>query len=133
MELLLKLTKLAALDERAQFGDHYAVALTADGELVGVAGVELYGDVGLLRSVAVGESWRSRGLGRKLTEDRLRWARERGVRELFLLTVDAQSYWERYGFVRMERSEAPESISATSQWAGGCSATATAMRKRLEA
>ena len=36
------------------------------GDLVGVVGVEIYGEVGLLRSLCVGESHRGKGMGRAL-------------------------------------------------------------------
>ncbi len=52
----------------------------ADGRLVGVVGLELYGQSALLRSAAVEESWRGSGVGRVLVERALDLARERGHR-----------------------------------------------------
>ena len=42
------------------------VVAEAGGDIVGVAGLELCCDNALLRSVAVAEAWRSRGVGRAL-------------------------------------------------------------------
>jgi amino-acid N-acetyltransferase len=128
---LLAQAKLAPLDDAAQFGSQYVVALDGHGRLAGVAGLEVYGSDALLRSVAVAPDARSNGLGRRLTEDRLAWAAKQGIRQAFLLTTDARLYWERFGFVEVRRSDAPLGIRASTQWAGGCSATATSMRKVL--
>jgi N-acetylglutamate synthase-like GNAT family acetyltransferase len=75
---LLSASKLVPLDETAQFGPQYAVAVNEDGMLVGVAGYERYGRDILLRSVAVSEAWRSTGIGARLTADRLAHALAQG-------------------------------------------------------
>jgi amino-acid N-acetyltransferase len=128
---LLSTAKLAALDSAAQFGPQYVVAVEATGILAGVAGLELYGSDALLRSVAVAPSLRSKGLGHCLTEDRLKWAAEHGIKRAYLLTTDARGYWERYGFEVIRRGDAPPGVQGSTQWAGGCSETADAMRKAL--
>jgi amino-acid N-acetyltransferase len=128
---LLSTVKLAVLDSAAQFGSQYVVAVDANGVLAGVAGLELYGSDALLRSVGVAPGVRSQGLGRRLTQDRLRWAAEHGIGRAYLLTTDARGYWERYGFQVIARGEAPPGVQGSTQWAGGCSATAVAMHKAL--
>jgi amino-acid N-acetyltransferase len=127
---LLSASRLAALDSTSQFGSQYVVA-HANGRLIGVAGLEIYGADALLRSVAIAPSFRSQGLGRQLTQDRLRWAIERGISTIYLLTADASSYWRRHGFTEIRREEAPAAIRSTSQWSGGCSASAIAMIKKV--
>jgi amino-acid N-acetyltransferase len=128
---LLSASKLATLDSSSQFGSQYVVANDSKGQLVGVAGLEIYGTNALLRSVAVAPSFRSQGLGRQLTQDRLQWAVEHGASAIYLLTTDASSYWRRHGFSEISREEAPSSIRSTSQWSGGCSASAIAMKKQV--
>jgi amino-acid N-acetyltransferase len=128
---LLSTANLAAIDSAAQFGPQYVVAVHASGILAGVAGLEIYGSDALLRSVAVAPSLRAKGLGQRLTQDRMRWAAEQGIKCAYLLTMDARSYWERYGFEVIDRGDAPPGVQASTQWAGGCSATAVAMRKAL--
>ena len=90
-----------------QFGPSYAVA-EAGGAIIGVEGIEVYGDDGLLRSAAVDAAWRGRGVGDALTRDRLGWARGRGLRAVYLLTTTAGDYFPRFGFGRAERTVAPE-------------------------
>jgi amino-acid N-acetyltransferase len=128
---LLSTAKLAALDSASQFGPQYVVAVDASGILAGVAGLELYGSDALLRSVAVAPSLRAQGLGQRLTQDRMTWAAEQGIRRAYLLTTDARGYWERYGFEVISRGDAPPGVQGSTQWAGGCSETAVAMRKAL--
>jgi amino-acid N-acetyltransferase len=128
---LLSTAKLAALDSAAQFGPQYVVAVDVYGILAGVAGLELYGSDALLRSVAVAPSLRAHGLGQRLTQDRMKWAAEHGIKRAYLLTTDARGYWERHGFEVIGRGDAPPGVQGSTQWAGGCSATAVAMRKAL--
>jgi amino-acid N-acetyltransferase len=128
---LLATAQLTALDSAAQFGSQYVVAVDASGILAGVAGLELYGSDALLRSVAVAPSLRAQGLGHRLTEDRMRWAAEQGIKRAYLLTTDARGYWENHGFEVIGRGDAPPGVQGSTQWAGGCSESAVAMRKVL--
>lgn len=118
------------LDE--QFGDAYAVAL-ADGRIVGVGGIEVYGGAGLLRSVAVDPAWRGSGLGLRLTEDRLRWAGARGLDTVYLLTTTAAGFFPRLGFAPVERDAVPAEVRGSLQFAGVCPSTAAVLALRLEA
>jgi amino-acid N-acetyltransferase len=128
---LLSIAKLGPLDPASQFGTQYVVAVDASGVLAGVAGLELYGSDTLLRSVAVAPRLRAQGLGQRLTEDRLKWAAKQGIKNAYLLTTDARGYWARNGFDVIGRGDAPPGVQSSTQWAGGCSATAVAMRKAL--
>lgn len=128
---LLAAFKLAALDAASQFGPQYAVAEDGGGVLIGVAGYERYdGDI-LLRSVAVAEGRRSAGLGARLIHDRLAHAHAAGASAAYLLTDTAAGYWRRHGFEAIDRSSAPESIRASTEWRHACPASATAMKRLL--
>jgi N-acetylglutamate synthase-like GNAT family acetyltransferase len=63
------------------------VVARQDGRVIGCAGLELYGNAALLRSVAVATPARGTGLGRALTRGALDLARERRVRRVYLLEV----------------------------------------------
>jgi amino-acid N-acetyltransferase len=115
---------LAGLDD--QFPAAYVVA--RQGALVGVAGLERYGDIGLLRSVAVSEPFRNSGLGRLLVTDRLTAARAIGLRQIFLLTTTAASYFEKLGFVPTPRTEVPLALATTVEFTTACPASATCLR-----
>ena len=103
------------------------------GRLVGVVGVEVYGDVGMLRSLAVEPEHRHSGLGASLVNDAEAWAEERGVGTLYLLTTTAARFFARLGYEEVPRSAAPAAISVTTQFSDLCPASSMFMRKVLAA
>lgn len=105
------------------------VVAEADGDIVGVAGLEVCCDNALLRSVAVADAWRSRGLGRTLVTRVLADAESRGLRALYLLTTTAERYFPSFGFQQIARDEVPEDIRATAEFQDACPASATVMRR----
>lgn len=102
------------------------------GTLVGCAGLESYGDVGLLRSVAVLGAARRSGLGTKLVEAVAAAARARGLSQLFLLTTTAGDFFERRGFSSVPRSAVPASVAESWEFRVGCPQTALVMRHELD-
>jgi amino-acid N-acetyltransferase len=111
--------------------DRFCIASTASG-LVGCAGLETYGELGLLRSVAVDASARGTGVGTRLVEAVVSAARERGLRDLFLLTTTAAPFFERRGFASVRRSSVPAEIAASWEFRVGCPQTATIQRLVLD-
>lgn len=111
--------------------DDFVVARTTDA-LVGCAGLETYGELGLLRSVAVEPSLRTVGLGTKLVASVADVARARGLRDLFLLTTTASRFFERRGFASVLRSSVPAEIAESWEFRVGCPQTALAMRLHLK-
>ena len=105
------------------------VVAESEGELVGVAGLERCRENALLRSVAVADAWRSRGVGRALVERVIADAESRGVRALYLLTTTAERWFPSFGFEAIERGMAPDDIRATAEFRGACPASATMMRR----
>ena len=99
--------------------------------LVGTIGLECYGEVGLLRSLAVASSGRGQGLGGRLVEMLLGHAKERGVTTVYLLTETAGNFFPRFGFKKMPRVELDPALDASRELQGVCSETAVAMRLRL--
>lgn len=107
-------------------------ALIRDGSaLVGVAGIEVYADVALLRSVAVAPAQRSRGLGRVLVADRLRAARQRRLSCVYLLTTTAAEYFQGLGFAKVERAAAAVQIQQSREFASICPASAVCLALAL--
>jgi amino-acid N-acetyltransferase len=109
---------------------HFVLAEN-DGELVGVAGLELYGESALLRSVAVEERWQGSGVGRTLIERALAVTRDRGIKDVFLLTTTAEHYFPRFGFACVSRDSVTEAVQASAEFKGACPASAVVMRKAL--
>ncbi len=103
----------------------------ADGALAGVAGVEMHGRVGLLRSVAVRAERRGTGLGQELGRAAVALARAEGLAELYLLTTTAEGFFPRLGFRPVARAELPAELEASEELRGACPASAAALRLRL--
>lgn len=102
------------------------------GKLVGAVGLEVYGECALLRSAVVDAGRRGTGLGRHLVETLLRRARARGVREVYLLTTTAESYFPRFGFTSISRTEVASAVRASQEFRGACPDTAVAMCRVLQ-
>lgn len=105
--------------------------LREGGEVLACAGFEPYGEGALLRSVAVAESARGRGLGAALVSSLLDELAAAGVREVFLLTLDAEDYFRRFGFERVDRDTLPEAVLSSREFAIHCCDSATVMRRLL--
>lgn len=116
-----------------QYGEQYCVAVASGGRVIGVAGLEIYGRGGLLRSVAVDEGWRGRGIGAALTRDRLAYARRYGLLEVYALTTTAAGYFPRLGFAEIDREEVPPEVLEAPEFASICPSTATVLRHGLDA
>jgi amino-acid N-acetyltransferase len=105
-----------------------------EGSIVGSIGIESCGDrFALLRSTAVQNEWRGRGLGRRLVERAIAAAKANGVDAVYLLTTTAERYFPSFGFERVERSEVPDAVQATEEFSSACPASATVMALHLSA
>ena len=103
----------------------------AMGTVVGSVGIETHGEYGLLRSAAVSEALRGRGVGRRLVTEALNDASRRGMRALYLLTTTAEEYFPSFGFEKVERSSVPAELNDSAELKGACPASATVMRRGL--
>lgn len=98
---------------------------------VAVVGVEIYGTIGLLRSLAVAEEARGSGVGTRLVNAIECFAKYRGVVDLYLLTSTAKRFFESLGYSEIARVDAPAAIAATKEFSSICPGTATFMVKPL--
>ena len=127
---LLRRLDLPETDVAERWG-HYFVVHEDDGRVVGVAGLEIHGDDGLLRSVAVNVDYRRLGLGASLVEAALQRAERLELRSVYLLTTDARDYFARQGFAPCPREEAPAAIRESWEYTTGCPSTAILMRREV--
>ncbi len=107
------------------------VAREADGRIVGAAGLERYGEAGLLRSVVVTADRRGDGLGRRLVEAVEAVARADGLRELYLFTETAIDWFPRLGYQPVIRAEAEAAVGASIEATTVCRDRGVAMRRVL--
>ncbi len=119
---------LAGMDD--QFPHGYVVAVR-DRQLVGVAGLERYGDAALVRSVAIAAAERGRGLGVALSANRVNAARDAGAGAVYLLTTTAAAFYRRFGFRDLSRTALPPAIAAAPEVSTSCCASATCLALAL--
>ncbi|KAA3600923.1 MAG: GNAT family N-acetyltransferase [Calditrichaeota bacterium] len=98
-------------------------------KLVGIVGLEIYGSIGLLRSLVVLETQRNFGLGKLLVQKAIDLALSKEVKELFLLTTTAENYFLRLGFENFDRKKVPLKISETMEFSSLCPSSAICLHK----
>ena len=117
--------------EVAERWGHYFVVREDDARVVGLCGLEVHAEDGLLRSVAVDADYRGQGLAAALVAAALERARRLELREVYLLTTTARDYFERHGFAECRREEAPAAIRESWEFRSGCPAMAVLMKRSL--
>lgn len=128
-EALLRTAGLPTVGVADHF-ESFIVAENTASRMVGVAGIEMYGTSGLLRSVATEASVRGSGLGSMLTARMIARARAKGVVNIYLLTTTAEAFFAKQGFERIERVALPAAIQSSAELNGLCPESATVMRLR---
>ncbi|GAB4000883.1 hypothetical protein GCM10028807_55260 [Spirosoma daeguense] len=96
---------------------------------VGVAGLESFGTVGLLRSVAVDPAYQGKGIASQMIDRLLAIANNRHLHEPYLITTSAEGYFDRYGFATVSRDTVPEAIQQTRQFSSLCPSSAIVMKR----
>ena len=109
----------------------FLVARDDDGCVMAAIGIEIYGEVGLLRSLVVHPRQRGVGFGRRLTLEMEACAREKGIKEVYLLTVTAPTYFPKLGYGVIRRETVPGCIAETEEFKNICPQSAVCMMKRL--
>jgi amino-acid N-acetyltransferase len=104
-------------------------ALSDGHSVIGTGGLEFFGDCALLRSLSVKKDWQGKGLGRFITGKLEQVCRERGIKNIYLLTTTAEDFFNKEGYLVMDRADAPLSIKNCSQFTTVCSSSGILMRK----
>lgn len=114
--------------------DHFAHFFACGAEKdtpEGVVGIQIFGNAGLLRSLAVAESARGAGCGKRLVAEAEAHAARNGVSRLYLLTTTADKFFTALGYSVTTRNTAPDSIRNTPEFAGLCPSNAIFMMKKI--
>jgi amino-acid N-acetyltransferase len=101
------------------------------GRVVGVVGLERFGDCGLLRSLAVRTGHQRQGLGLALTQALEGHALASGIGSLVLLTETAPDFFRKHGYRVITRAQAPLPVQASSEFRTLCPDSAVCMTKQL--
>jgi amino-acid N-acetyltransferase len=131
VEALLNGEKLPVSDLPESL-DNFLVA-QENGLVIGTAGIEIYGEHGLLRSIAVNTASRNKGIAGKLLERIENLARAKELKTLFLLTETAPDYFSRKGYKTIGRADVPVEVQRSSEFSFVCPQSAIVMMKALSA
>jgi len=110
--------------------EHFFFAGPAEAP-TGLVGLEMLGDVALLRSLVVAKPLRGSGAGSALLDHAERHARTRGVKVLYLLTTTAERFFAQRGYVHAPRDSAPAAIRATREFSALCPSSSAFMSRQL--
>jgi len=102
-----------------------------DGELTGVIGIEILGNAALLRSLAVKETERNNGIGKTLVDKIMSYAQLNNVGKMFLLTTTASEFFQKIGFVGIDRAQVPLEMKSTEEFKNICPLSAVCMRQEI--
>ncbi len=129
---LLAAADLPTADLEAEHFVHFIAAGPAHAPEA-LIGLQPYGEVALLRSLVVSPAARGTGYGSALIAEIEAYAQQLSVRELYLLTNTAETFFSRRGYSRVERAGVPEVIRQTAEFSSLCPASAVCMLKLIEA
>ena len=103
------------------------IVLENEQKIIGTGGLEIYGNIGLLRSIAVLPEFQNQGLGENIYLKIKTFARSCNINQLFLLTETADHYFAKHGFKTVNRESVPNKIRKTEQFSGLCPTSAIVM------
>ncbi len=129
LENLLRSNQLSAQDCAEQAQNFYGVF--DEDKLVAAGGLESAVNFALLRSVVVHEQYRGQGLAKSISDFLIKLADSEGREAVYLLTETAEAYFEKLGFSRIARAEAPIAIRQTLQFTSLCPDTASCLMMNL--
>lgn len=129
---LLGTAGLPAGDLTGQHLEHFRI-LRDDDRLCGIVGLEVFGPVGLLRSLVVHPDVRGSGYGQALVLEVEAYGRSQLVSALYLLTTTATAFFERLGYSVIDRDLVPPEVAASPEFDRLCPSDATCMWKQLSA
>ncbi len=126
------LLKVADLPyEDIDIGMQDFIVIVQGTKIIGTVGLEPYGECGLLRSLVVEDKYRGRGLGRELVMKMTGHAKEKNIKQLYLLTLTADRFFEKEGFERIKRESMPETIQNTTEFTSICPVSSVCMKKEI--
>ncbi len=100
-------------------------------KIISSIGLENYKSIGLLRSLAVKDSFKGQQIGAKLVWQMIDFCKIEKVSKLYLLTTTAEKYFDKFGFIKIDRLEVPDIIKQTREFKDICPVSAVVMYKNM--
>lgn len=106
--------------------------LLINGEkIIGTAGLEIFEDCALLRSVSVIKEEQGKGYGKVINGEIEKYARESGIDCMYLLTTTAKDFFDKQGYCVIKREESPVALQQTAEFTSLCPSSAVVMKKKI--
>ena len=128
---LLGVCGLPSDDIKSPYLENFFV-IQDSGQIVGSVGLEICGEFGLLRSLALSESLRGQGIGTRLVGHIEEYARSKNIRLIYLLTTSADQFFTHLEYQTIVRENAPTPVQETTEFQSICPASAVCMCKQLQ-
>ena len=81
-----------------------------DGKVVGCCALQvIWSDLAEIKSLAVMDEYKNRGIGKALLENAVGWAKNLGVDKVFALTLEP-AFFEKQGFVIVDKKTLPMKV-----------------------
>ena len=129
VEALLAENKLPVNDLPSSLENFFV--MIGDDNITGVVGLEIYGQYGLLRSLAVKPEHRNQGIAAGLLNQIEFFAAFKGLEAIYLLTETADKYFDSKQYTRISRAEVPDEVKQSSEFSFVCPQSAVVMKKNL--
>src|SRR3990167_5531658 len=122
-QALLAAAGLPTADLAAEHFAHFIAAGPAKAPEA-LIGLQPYGEVALLRSLVVSPEARGKGYGSARVTEIEAYAQQLGVRELYLLTNSAETFFSRRGYSRLDRTGVRSEERRVGKFSSLCPASA---------
>jgi len=117
LDAIKRLLVGSLLPSRDVGGDQQRFIVASEaGRLIGCAGLQVAGQDGLVRSMAVHWTRRNAGLGSKLHRRLLFEAALAGVRTLYVVTTTAEDFFAGHGFKKIAAADVPRALQASEEF-----------------
>lgn len=111
--------------------NNYFILENISKELIGVAGLEIYNQYGLLRSVAIHQKFQNKHLGTYMVKKVEEFGKSKNLKEIYLLTETAEKFFSKHGYTLVQRDLVPEDIQKSYEYSTACKNSAIVMKKQL--
>lgn len=112
------------------FLENYIVA-SLEQEIIGVVGVEIYDNIGLLRSLAVKSGFQGKAIGKELFSRIMAFAHNQHMNELYMFTSTSEIFFAKRGFHKIDRDTVPETLKESIEFKNLCPESAICMKLQL--
>ena len=109
----------------------YFLVKNKQNETVGTAAYERYEDVALLRSIAVIDAFKNKGLGKIIVEKIEQFAENKGITHFYLLTTTANLFFQKQNYYLCDRKDVPEAVLKSTEFSSVCPSSAICLIKKL--